>query len=187
MLVSVGKRGDAQLMQEIGCAAYLTKPFKQSYLYDCLATVVGTISDVRGKSLEQIITRHSLAEDNKQRMQILLAEDNLINQKVAIRILEKLGYQTETTDNGKAAIKALETKKFDLVLMDIQMPEMDGFEATKIIRTSQKVLNPGIPIIAMTAHAMPGYRERCLDSGMDDYLSKPIEPQKLSEIIKKHL
>jgi CheY-like chemotaxis protein/HPt (histidine-containing phosphotransfer) domain-containing protein len=119
-------------------------------------------------------------------VRILLAEDNPTNQQVALGILEKLGFGADTVANGQEAIQALETVPYDLVLMDVQMPEMDGFEATRAIRSGKAgVLDPKIPIIAMTAHAMKGDRERCLEAGMDDYISKPIVPQALKEALEK--
>jgi signal transduction histidine kinase/ActR/RegA family two-component response regulator len=121
----------------------------------------------------------------RQRMHILLAEDNAVNQKLAMRLLEKQGHKVVAADNGKEALAALEKDRFDLVLMDVQMPEMGGFEATAAIREKEKATGSHIPIIAMTAHAMKGDRERCLAAGMDDYLSKPIQANKLFEIIAR--
>jgi len=131
-----------------------------------------------------IITRHSIADDRKQKIRIMLAEDNIINQKVALKILENLGYHADAVANGKEALNALETLSYDLVLMDVQMPEMDGFEATKKIRDSESAFR-NLPVIAMTAQAMKGDREKCLKAGMDDYVSKPVRPQELEEVIKK--
>jgi CheY-like chemotaxis protein len=127
-------------------------------------------------------------EDKKRRVRILVAEDNVVNQKVAVRILEKLGYHADAVANGQEAITALEKIGYDLVLMDVQMPEMNGFEATRIIRgPGSGVLRHDIPIVAMTAHALKGDRERCLDAGMDDYASKPVTALALSEILDRHL
>ncbi len=223
LMTSLGRRGDAKRYEEIGFAAYLTKPAKQSQLYDCLATVTG----VQKKAVEErpvkIVTRHSIAEDQKRKVRILLAEDNIINQKVALSILGKLGYSADAVANGKEAVKALEMIPYDIVLMDCQMPEMDGYEATREIRKMEdkrqnvvktnsitqrvtrnkqqatdfqqkqsSILNyqssiNSIPIIAMTANAMKGDREKCLKAGMDDYLSKPVKPQELSEMLEKWL
>ena len=185
MLTSVGEKGDATRMKEIGFSAYLTKPIKQSQLFDCLTTVVGTTENIVNQSKETIITKHSLVDNNKSKISILLAEDNITNQKVALRILHNLGYQADIVDNGQKAVQCLREKQYDLVLMDIQMPEMDGFEATNVIRESNDVYDSNIPIIALTAHAMKGDRERCLEQGMDDYLAKPIDPQELLEKINK--
>jgi CheY-like chemotaxis protein len=124
----------------------------------------------------------------EKNIRILVAEDNPVNQTLALKLLEKLGYMAEAVDNGKKAVAALEKTDYDLVLMDVQMPEMDGLEATRTIRDPKsRVLNHEIPIVAFTAHAMKGDRERCLESGMDDYISKPVKPEHLAEIIAKNL
>jgi two-component system, sensor histidine kinase and response regulator len=187
VLTSVGERGDAARLKEIGFAAYFTKPVKQSQLYDCLATVVNCIDQRQEKPSQPIITKHSLADASKKQVQILLAEDNITNQMVAVRILNKLGYKADVVENGKLAVEALQSKHYNLVLMDVQMPEMDGFEATKAIRESTDVCDSNIPIVAMTAHAMKGDREKCLEKGMNDYISKPINPQQLLTVINKQL
>jgi len=222
LMTSMGRRGDAKRYEEIGFAAYLTKPVKQSQLYDCLAMVTGTQKEEAKERPVKIVTRHSLSEDKKYKVRILLAEDNIINQKVALSILGKLGYSANAVANGKEAVKALEMIPYDIVLMDCQMPEMDGYEATREIRKMEdKRQNPGktnsitqritsnkqqaadfqqkqsfinlqssinsIPIIAMTANAMKGDREKCLKAGMDDYLSKPVKPQEISEMLEKWL
>jgi CheY-like chemotaxis protein len=135
-----------------------------------------------------MITRYGLEEAKKRRVRILVAEDNVVNQKVALRILDKLGYRADAVADGKEALRALETIPYDLVLMDLQMPEMDGFEATGVIRDPRsRVRRHDIPVIAMTAHAMKGDRERCLEAGMDDYISKPVTALALNDILEKHL
>jgi PAS domain S-box-containing protein len=188
MLTSVGSRGDSAELQRIGFDAYLTKPIKMSQLYDCLVTVLGETSSATGNRGRQIITRHTLREERKRRIRILVAEDNVVNQKVALRILEKLGYRADAVANGQEAVTALETIPYDLVLMDVQMPDMNGFEATRIIRDPEsKVLRHDIPVIAMTAHALKGDRERCLEAGMNDYLSKPVTALALNERLEKSL
>jgi signal transduction histidine kinase/DNA-binding response OmpR family regulator len=188
MLTSVGQRGDPADLEKIGFAAYLTKPIKKSQLYDCIVTVLGHASVEPGEGPEPIITRHSLAEGRKRKIRILVAEDNVVNQKVALRILERLGYRADTVANGREAIEALERIPYDLVLMDVQMPEIDGFEATRWIREPQSgSSNPDIPIIAMTAHSMKGDRERCLAAGMNGYVSKPVSPSALEEALEKYL
>jgi two-component system, sensor histidine kinase and response regulator len=186
MMTSVGQRGDAKRLEEIGFAAYLTKPIKQSRLHDCLVTVSGMQKQAVKKRLTEIVTLHSLSEDQKRRVRILLAEDNVTNQKVAVSILGKLGYSTDAVANGMEAVQALEMIPYDIVLMDCQMPEMDGYEATGKVRDQEsKVINHKVPVIAMTANAMKGDRERCLKAGMDDYLSKPVKPQELSDMLEK--
>jgi CheY-like chemotaxis protein len=136
-------------------------------------------------------TRDNAAGDHKHKACILLAEDNLINQKLVVRLLENVGYRVDPVTNGLEAVKAWESASYDLVLMDIQMPEMDGLEAARKIRKKEKqhgdYADRGIPIIAMTAHAMKGHREKCLEAGMDDYLTKPIKPTLLYEAITRLL
>ncbi|MEJ2104950.1 MAG: response regulator, partial [Ignavibacteriaceae bacterium] len=186
LLTSMGKRGDAKRIEEIGFAAYLTKPVKQSQLYDCLTTVFSRKIEELNNQTATIVTRHSIAEDKKRKHRILLAEDNIINQQVAMNILRKFGYNADVVNNGKEALRALEIMPYDLVLMDCQMPEMDGYKATGEIRNlTSKVLDHKIPVIAMTAHAMKGDREKCMEAGMDDYICKPINPQELLDIIEK--
>ncbi len=189
ILVSVGKRGDAEHFRKLGFAAYLITPIKQSQLFDCLSMIVGSFTNAGKDTSRQIITRHSISEDHKQRVRILLAEDNVVNQKIALHIVEKkLGYKTVTVTNGKEAIEQLEKKNYDLVLMDCQMPEMDGYEAARRIRDeSSSVRNHKIPVIAMTANAMKGDREKCIEAGMDDYISKPITIEKLADTIEHYL
>ena len=185
MLASVGERGDVDRLDKLGFKAYLSKPIKQSQLFDCLMTVLNQ-EKTQSPEPKKMITKYSISESHKKRIRLLLAEDNITNQKVATRIIEKLGYHTDAVANGFEAIKALETISYDLVLMDVQMPEMDGLEATRKIRKS-KSLNPHVPIIALTAHAMKGDMEMCLDAGMDDYLAKPIQPKDLSETLNRWL
>ncbi len=185
MMTSLGMRGDARRAEDIGFAAYLTKPVKQSDLFECISKV---LSDEVIKEVHTIITRHSIREIRCSSARILVAEDNIVNQQVAIGILKNLGFTAEVVANGTEAIKALKSIPFDLVLMDVQMPEMDGFEATSLIRDPKtSVINGKIPIIAMTAHAMQDDRKRCLEAGMDDYVSKPVNIQALSEVLKKWL
>ncbi len=186
MMTSVGKKGDARLLESVGFSAYLTKPVKQSRLYDCLVTTLGVSMD---KSLKRpIITRHTIKEIKKRRVRILVADDNDVNQKVALKILEKLGYRADSVANGLEVLSALEKVPYDLVLMDCQMPEMDGYEATRAIRNpASKVKNVDIPVVAMTANALKGDREKCLEAGMDDYISKPVNPDELDAAIKKFI
>ena len=143
-----------------------------------------------------LVTRHTVKEvQRRTTVKLLLAEDNLVNQKVAVRMLERLGLRPDVVSNGKEVIEALEEGSYDLILMDCQMPEMDGFEATDEIRKREAAENSGgtvtprprIPIIAMTANAMKGDRERCLEAGMDDYLAKPVKPDLLEEVVTRWL
>jgi PAS domain S-box-containing protein len=186
MMSSFGKRGDAKRLKAIGFSAYLTKPVKQSQLYDCLAMVLGGGAGPAKTPETALVTRHTLKEARRRKVRILLAEDNVTNQEVALAVLAKLGFDADTAANGREAIQTLETVRYDLVFMDVQMPLMDGLEATRAIRSGKtRVPNPRIPIIAMTAHAMKGDREICLEAGMDDYISKPIAPQALAEALEK--
>jgi len=188
MLTSQGLRGDATKMREIGFAAYLTKPIRRSQLFDCLAMIFGKKPAKTNRKKAQLVTRHSISDAKRGGIRILLAEDNIVNRKLALRLLEKFGFCADAVMNGVEAVNALETNPYDLVLMDIQMPKMDGFEATRIIRDPEsRVLNHAVPIIAMTAHAMKKDRDRCLKAGMDDYMSKPIHPQKLLAAIEKQI
>jgi two-component system, sensor histidine kinase and response regulator len=185
MLTSVGKRGDAVRLERAGFSAYLTKPVKKSLLYDCLLNVLNC--ERNGKSSHnRIITRHTIAESRKKRVRILLAEDNIVNQKLAVRVLEKMGYQADVVANGLEVLRALETVPYGVVLMDVQMPEMDGIEATRRIRSQKWPLqDPNIPIIALTAHAMKKDQQECFDAGMNDYLAKPIQPEELVRVISR--
>jgi len=186
MLTSLGLTDDAMQMREIGFAAYLSKPIKSLQLYECLSKVTETNTEAGRCGTEPIVTRHSISEGRKHNVRILLAEDNMVNQKVAMSLLQKLGYRVDAVANGQEALKALEMISYDIVLMDVQMPEMDGFEATSAIRSSKSCVHDhDVPIIAMTAHAMKGDRERCLEAGMDDYTSKPIDPKDLQNKIEK--
>ncbi len=188
MLTSMGMRGDAQRFKEAGFSAYLNKPIKQQDLFECLSTVHHIPEDATQQSSKPIITKHSIAENKTQPARILLAEDNKINKKVALGNLRKLGFSADAVANGIEAIDALQETDYDLVLMDCQMPEMDGYEATRIIRKgSSKVLTPGVPIIAMTANAMDKDREKCLAAGMSDYLAKPVKAKDLSAMLSKWL
>ncbi|MBF0477296.1 MAG: response regulator, partial [Deltaproteobacteria bacterium] len=185
MMTSAGRRGDAARLEKIGFGAYLTKPVRQSQLLNCVMTVLGGKAPAE-TSPQRIITRHTVAENLKRKIRILLAEDNITNQKVAIRYIEKMGYRVDAVANGKEAVETLKTIPYDLVLMDVQMPELDGYEATKMIRNNDvPVLDHQIPIIAMTANAMKGDREKCLEAGMDDYVSKPIMPADLAQVIDR--
>jgi signal transduction histidine kinase/DNA-binding response OmpR family regulator len=181
MLTSAGVRGDAVRCRELGINAYLNKPVNRSDLLDAIKMALksGDLSD----SKPQLITQHSLAE-YRRRLRVLLAEDNAVNQKLAVRLLEKRGHTVVVAPTGKAALDAHKQQPFDLVLMDVQMPEMDGFAATAGIRERENGTGVHIPIIAMTAHAMVGDRERCLEAGMDGYLSKPLHPKELFAAIE---
>ncbi len=185
LLSSLGQRGDAGKMEEIGFSAYLTKPARQSELFGALSAVLAGTAATPGRPT---ITRHTVREMRRGSVRILLAEDNITNQQVAVGILKKLGLRADAVANGAEAVKALETLPYDLVLMDVQMPVMDGLEATQHIRDPHSMVrNHQIPIIAMTAHAMQGDREKYLKSGMNDYVSKPVSPGALAEALERWL
>jgi signal transduction histidine kinase/PleD family two-component response regulator len=192
LLTSQGQRGDAKLAQTAGYAAYLTKPVHESQLYDCLTILAKQRHDTAGvgqpeshQPVTELVTRHSLAEaKTRGTARILVAEDNVINQKVASRMLGKLGYRVDLVANGKEALQAVANVTYDLVFMDCQMPEMDGFEATAAIRRQEGTAGH-IPIIAMTANARPEDREQCLAAGMDDFLSKPVQAKVFAEMLAR--
>jgi two-component system, sensor histidine kinase and response regulator len=185
MMTSMGQRGDARRLKGIGFAAYLTKPARQSDLFDCL---VSLLTGERPKETCPLITRYNLQEARRSHVRILVVEDNLTNQEVACGILRRLGWHADVAFDGKQAMRALETQRYDLVLMDVQMPEMDGHEATRRIRDpGSLVLNHNIPIIATTAHSMAGDAQECLAAGMSDYISKPIDSSALAKVVEKWL
>jgi CheY-like chemotaxis protein/HPt (histidine-containing phosphotransfer) domain-containing protein len=187
MMTSMGHSGKAKHLMEIGFSGCLNKPVRESHLYDCLRRLLSSRRELCDINPMPIVTRHPVVDQGKCKLRILIAEDDITNQKVAIRVLEKLGYRVDAVANGKEAIKALEMIAYDLVLMDVQMPEMDGLMATKIIRdTRSEVQDHNIPVIAMTAMAMKGDREKCLEAGMDGYVTKPIQPQELRKAIEGH-
>lgn len=183
ILTSMGQRGDAKRLQELGCAGYLVKPIKQKQLYDSIVSIFSN-HHREEKHKRLLVTQHTLAEEKRKYAKILLAEDNPINQKLAVLMLQKAGYSVDVVNNGYEAIQALQKSIYTLVLMDLQMPEFDGLEATRIIRKSETA-EEHIPIIALTAHAMKGDRERCLEAGMDDYLSKPLNQKELMIVLDK--
>jgi two-component system sensor histidine kinase/response regulator len=185
LYTSSALRGDAAMVREAGFDAYLIKPIKQSHLLDAIITVLsGQGGNKDNKRKRPLITRHTIAEDRKRRIRILLAEDNATNQKVVLHIMKKYGYAADAVANGREAVQALRKLPYDLVLMDVQMPEMDGYLATQAIREANTSYS-SIPIIAMTANALKGDREKCLEAGMDDYLSKPVDPGSLIDKIQE--
>ena len=194
MLSSSGLRGDGAKCRELGISAYLSKPFKQSDVIDAIFAVNGLSEQepmplsfgapIKQKSV--LVTKHSLRE-MRGRFQILLAEDNEVNQELAVTLLEKRGYLVTVANNGKEVLSTLTKKRFDIILMDVQMPLMNGIQATEKIREVEKKMKTHIPIIAMTAYAMKEDKERCLKAGMDDYLSKPIRSNKLYEKLDYYL
>ena len=202
LMTSLGGRGDGRLMDEIGLSGYLIKPIRQSDLFDCLATVVAGSEDAKAAATAvqaaapvaptgPAVAKGSAASAEpafRGSGRILLAEDNTTNQQVALGILRKLGLESDAVGNGLEAIRALESIPYDLVLMDVQMPELDGLRATGRIRDpNSDVLRHGVPVIAMTADSLAGDKERCLAAGMNDYLTKPISPAALAAALEKWL
>ena len=180
ILTSMGMRGDAARLKEVGCEGYLLKPARQQQLFDAVVAVMGHRQSIPDVNEKLMITRHTLSEVNRQSLRVLLAEDNAVNQKLAVTLLSKSGYPVDAVSTGVQAVDAIRSGDYNLILMDVHMPEMDGLEATQAIRNLEGEARH-TPIIAMTAHAMAGDRERCLAAGMDDYLSKPINPDELLE------
>ncbi len=195
LLPSYGKRGHGQTAAEAGIAAYLQKPVRQSQLYDCLITLMAETDAVRDKEQStHLITKHSLRNISPvpdktsgaaAKARILVAEDNAVNRKVALAQLESLGYAADVASNGWEALDALEKSRYDVVLMDCQMPEMDGFEATAEVRRREQGDSPRTVIVAMTANALEGDRRKCLAAGMDDYISKPVKIDALRQVLER--
>ncbi len=183
MLTSAGQRGDAARCRRLGIGAYLIKPIRQS---DLLNAILMTLGKRAGAQRPALVTRHTLREAGRK-LKVLVVEDNPVNQQLALRILQKEGHKAVLAGTGREALARLENEQFDLVLMDVQMPEMDGYEATAEIRRKEKLSGAHVPIIAMTARAMKGDRERCLAAGMDGYVSKPIKAAQLFETIEEEL
>jgi len=181
MLTSDNRQGDVARCRRLGIASYLVKPVMQSELLNSIAVVIGTPSARRVADAAQ----PPATQSSPSGLRILLAEDNPVNQKLALRLLRKRGHEVTVVDNGRDALRAVANSPFDLVLMDVQMPEMDGLEATRAIRSEEQGTDRHIPIVAMTAHAMKGDRERCLGAGMDEYLAKPIHGAQLDAVLQR--
>jgi two-component system sensor histidine kinase/response regulator len=186
MFSSAGRRGDGARCQQLGVSAYLLKPIRQSELRGAILRVLGAGDK---KAQLSLVTRYTLHVGDAPpiSLRILLAEDNLVNQRLAMRLLEKRGHKVTLAANGREAVAAVEKGEFDLVFMDLQMPEMDGFEATAALREGEKRTGIHLPVIALTAHALKGDEERCLEAGMDGYLSKPIRSQELDAVLEVHM
>ena len=182
MLTSAGHRGDAERCRQLGVAAYLLKPVRQSELREAIARVLGSgVQD----GAAPLVTRFAVqgATEPSESLTILVAEDNMVNQRRAVRMLEKRGHRVTVAVNGREALEALSRNSFDLVLMDVQMHEMDGLTATTILREQERGREAHATVIALTAHAMKGDQDRCLAAGMDGYLTKPIRPQELDDVL----
>ena len=181
LLTSAGLGEDASRAKSVGAAAALTKPVKQSELWDAIASAL----HVRSRRPANASAATQRRRTARQKLRILVAEDNPVNQDLAMHLLQRRGHSVILAENGRQAISAVERHKFDLVLMDVQMPEMGGLEATQAIRETEKTTGGHLPIIAMTAHAMQGDRQKCLDAGMDGYLSKPLDPKTFLRTIEE--
>jgi CheY-like chemotaxis protein len=177
MLTSADRQGAYERCQQLGIESTLLKPLKQSELLQAICEVFRRVNRRESRPVPAQPTSSAM---NTRRLRVLLAEDNEVNQRVAIRMLNKLGHEVVVVGNGQLAIDALQTGEFDVVLMDVQMPVLDGFQTVAAIRKQEKLTGKHQPVFAMTAHAMSGDRQRCLDAGMDDYLSKPISETSLS-------
>jgi two-component system sensor histidine kinase/response regulator len=176
MLTSAGQRGDGERCRELGIRGYLTKPLSRADLLEALGTVLA------GPAEQDVVTRHTIAE-SRRALRILLAEDNPVNQQVAVAMLVKRGHEVHVAGNGREAVQSAADREYDVILMDVQMPEMDGFEATQAIRATAK--GKDLPIIALTAHALSGERDRCLAKGMTDYLAKPFKAHELFAMVER--
>ncbi|HEV2671859.1 MAG TPA: response regulator [Gemmatimonadales bacterium] len=180
MLTSAGQRGDGERCRELGIRGYLTKPLSRADLLEALGTVLADVA--ADPDAAEVVTRHTIAESRRS-LRVLLAEDNPVNQQVAIAMLVKRGHEVHVVGNGREAVDAVAARDYDVILMDVQMPEMDGFEATQALRASSRGRH--LPIIAMTAHALSGERERCLAHGMTDYLAKPFKAHELFALVEQ--
>jgi len=179
MLTSAGQRGDGERCRELGIRGYLTKPISRSDLLEALGTVLAGSPDETG--VPEVVTRHTIAE-SRASLRVLLAEDNPVNQQVAVAMLVKRGHEVHVSSNGREALEAVKAREYDVVLMDIQMPEMDGFEATHAIRQLPK--GKTLPIIGLTAHALSGESSPWESHGMTDYLAKPFKAHELFALVE---
>jgi CheY-like chemotaxis protein len=186
ILTSGWKRREAQAWEDLGVAGHLTKPVKPAQLFDCIALIMGTHAAT--STAPATVTESTLEHaEERARLRILLVEDNPVNQKVAVAVLRRGGYRCDVVSDGRQAVERVARQRYDVVLMDCQMPNMDGFDATRRIRELEDG-RPGaarLPIIAMTANALAGDRERCLAAGMDDYVSKPVKPAALYALLRR--
>jgi two-component system, sensor histidine kinase and response regulator len=187
LLTSAGHRGDAQRFADLGFAGYLVKPITRRDLTACLSLVMSSSAESWKERAQPLVTRHQVrAVRIEGDRRVLLAEDNPVNQKVARIVLEKLGLEVEVVNNGRDAVEAWQKGKYDLILMDCQMPQLDGYAATRRIREEEELQGRHIPIVALTAHAMKGDDIKCLEAGMDDYLTKPLDRALLIACLEKH-
>lgn len=197
LMPSYGMRGHSQMAKNIGIDAYVIKPISQSELYNCLTDIFASSQEIQPEAIEiksvqpkKLVTRHTIHENDRRKNSkflILVAEDNLVNQKVISRQIENLGFNADIVTNGQEALDAYSSGKYSLIFMDCQMPVKDGYTATSEIRQRENDDSKHIPIIALTASAIQGDREKCIAAGMDDYISKPTNQQAIGEIINRFL
>jgi signal transduction histidine kinase/DNA-binding response OmpR family regulator len=186
MLTSADQSGDIKRCREIGVAAYLVKPITQAELRAAVVSALhGAVTTTANPALARSQPQIEHPQTRRAPARLLLAEDNAVNQVLALRLLERLGHQVVVAANGREALEAFEREPFDAIFMDVQMPEMGGFEATAHIRELERTTGGHIPIVAMTAHAMKGDRERCIEAGMDEYVSKPVKSRELAAVVAK--
>ena len=196
-ITSAGKRGDGKLCRVIGIEGYLSKPIRRGELHSVMISVLGLTKSDAAPEASKLVTRHTIAEESRREIQILVVEDYPTNQQVALRHLSRAGYQADLAENGKEAVEAYRKKKYDIILMDIQMPVMDGYTATKAIRKLEEKLKTGsaqpqgalarVPIIAMTAHDLKSTKERCAEAGMDEHIAKPLRRVELLDIVDRYV
>jgi len=188
LLTSSDQRGDSEHFARLGFAGYLPKPVAQRDLADCLALTLANQAEAWHAQTQPIVTNSQLqTQRGLRKRRILLAEDNIVNEMVACRTLERLGYQVDAVRNGRDAVTAWQTGRHDLILMDCQMPVLDGYAATREIRQLEQGTSSHIPIVALTAHAMKDDDVKCREAGMDDYLTKPIDRDKLEACLERYL
>jgi PAS domain S-box-containing protein len=184
----LGRKGDAAELSALGFSGYLVKPIRESQLHGCLRLILGQPQDPPDSTPPALVTRHTVSETRKKKARILVVDDNATNRMVATKILEKLGYLAETVDSGHEALRALGESDYDLVFMDCQMPDLDGLQATRMIREGRAAnRNRDVSVVAMTAHAMKGDRELCLEAGMNDYLTKPVRANEVAAALEQWL
>lgn len=183
MLTSMGQRGDANRLETMGCSGYLLKPIRQSQLLEAIVTVANLDPGEMDAGPHHLVTRHTLSENQRQQLRILLAEDNLVNQKLAVIMLAKSGFKVDVVEDGQRAVDAVLNGDYHMVLMDVEMPVVNGLEATRLIRQQEQ---PGrhTPIVAMTAYTMKGDQERCIEAGMDSYIPKPLNPKEVLRAVE---
>ncbi|MEA1979570.1 MAG: response regulator, partial [candidate division Zixibacteria bacterium] len=189
LLSSIGQSIEKNKLKEFGISSFVSKPIKQSFLYDAIVNAFNESVDISIHKEQEVSSTESddlqsFVSTNKK---ILLVEDNKFNMILAKKLLDKEGFQVETAEDGQKAVECVEASSYDMIFMDVQMPVLNGYEATAKIRDMQKISGEFIPIIAMTANALQGDKEKCLAAGMDDYISKPINVKKLKECILKYL